>query len=677
MTLKKWTLPEIRKGGEIHGKYGEFLGDILLAGGFTSDSEVNGFYGCSELSDPFLMTDMQRAAEVIDSSAENGEKIVVYGDYDCDGVTAAAMLYSYLEEIGAEVEYYIPERSDGFGMNIPALEKLVENGAQLIVTVDNGISANKEAEFLKEKGVKLVITDHHSQTGEIPICEACVNPNRNDDTSPFKELCGAGVVLKLLIALCQNEDFILDNYADLAAVGTVGDVMPLYGENRLIVQKGLKSIKEGQNFGLRALIEKAGTSLSNITAEDLAFKICPRINCAGRITSAKIAARLLLSDGPERASTLAEELNGLNSKRKALSDEIYADIEKQIEQDPSIVYERVIVLAGEGWSVGMLGLVCSKVVEKYGKPTVVISIENGLARGSCRSVGNFSIHKMLMSCADVFDNYGGHPMAGGFSLSADKVEVLKSKILEFARENYPIMPDAELVFSRETRIDELNVKTVELIENLAPFGEGNRKPLLLFKNCTVSSRAPMKNGKFVSFTARQGNASVRAYSFEISYDDFFVENNMSADIAAYAQINDYNGRKSVELHFIDFRPSGFDQSRFFAAKRAYEAIRRGEGCDERLYPRVVPQSREDLMKIYDMLVKFGGKYSLKQLAAFNKSVNYCMMMIAADAFVEAGMFEKDGERLKKINVSGKRDLFKEGLLSRIQLKDGKVLAVNQ
>ena len=676
MTLKKWTIPEITRGGEISGKYGDFLGDILLADGFISNKEIDEFFGCGKLSDPFLMTDMHKAVEVITESVENGEKIVVYGDYDCDGVTSAAMLYSYLEMIGAEVELYIPERANGFGMNIPVLEKLTANGAQLIVTVDNGVTANKEAEYLKEKGVKLVITDHHRQNGEIPLCEACVDPNRLDDVSPFKDLCGAGVALKLLIALEGDEEFILENYSDLAAVGTVGDVMPLCGENRLIVIRGIESIKNEQNTGLNALIKKAGIKSRSITSEDLAFKICPRINCAGRIASADKAARLLLSDTPESAENIAEELNELNSKRKSLSDEIYASAEKQIAERPELINERVIVLAGENWHLGMIGLVCSAIAEKYGKPTVVISVENGMGRGSCRSVGNFSIHKMLMSCGDIFTAFGGHSMAGGFSLPADKIEELREEIYKFAREYYPIMPDPELYLCRETKLEELTVETIRLVERLAPFGEGNKKPLFLFRNCTVNSKSPMSGGKYVSFLARQGKTSLRAYSFDFSFDSFFAENGSQVDIAAYAEINEYNGNTNEELRFVDIRPSGFIQDRFFAAKRTYETIKRNEGCDGRLFPRVVPQSREELVKIYDLLRKNGEKMTLEQLAVFDGSVNYCMLKIAADAFLEAGMFEQSGQYLKPVKLEGKRDMFKEGLLSRITVKDGKVLFIN-
>lgn len=673
--MNKWVLPSLNGGAEIREKYGDFIGEVLLSKGFASNAEIDSFYGCKELSDPFLLTDMDRAVEVISDCAQNGEKIVVYGDYDCDGVTSAVMLYSYLESLGAEVEMYIPERSDGFGMNIPALKRLAENGAGLIVTVDNGISANKEAEFLKENGVRLVITDHHRQNGELPECEACVNPNRDDDLSPFKELCGAGVVLKLLIALEENEDYILESYADLAAVGTIGDVMPLCGENRFIVKKGLEKLALSPNIGLAALCEKAGVKTAGLSAEDAAFRLCPRINCAGRISSADLAARLLLSESVEQAQTLAEELNALNAERKRINDDICAQTERQISENPILASERVVVLSGNGWHVGIIGLACSRIVEKYGKPTVVISVENGIARGSCRSVEGFSVHKMLMSCADILDNFGGHLMAGGFSLKAERVEELRKRIFAYARENYPVMPDPVLPLSREARLNELTLEKVRLMERLKPFGEGNKKPLLLIRNVTVSSKSAMAGGRYISFTARQGNISMRAYSFGFSHGEFFPDNGAVVDLAAYAEINTFNDNTSVELRFEDFRPSGFNQERFFAAKRAYDELKTGEGCDERLLPRIVPQSRGDLMKIYDLFRSSGARLTAERIAQLDGSINYCMLKITADAFVEAGMLIQDGAFLKPVPIKEKRDLFKEGLLSKIAVKDGKVIVV--
>lgn len=675
--MNKWTVPEVRQSGEIIGKYGDFLGRVLLAQGFSSNAEIDRFFGCKELSDPFLMKDMKRAVEVISDSVENGEKIVVYGDYDCDGVTAAVMLYSYLETLGAEVEFFIPERSDGFGMNIPALKRLIENGAQLVVTVDNGISANKEAEFLREQGVKLVITDHHPLNGDIPVCEACVNPSREDDTSPFKSLCGAGVVLKLLIALEEDAEYVLDNYADIAAVGTIGDVMPLCGENRYIVKRGIEKLKgNSPNLGLAAICEKAGVKIPKITAEDFAFKICPRINCAGRIASADIAANLLLSVDAERARLIAEDLNALNNGRKEMGDATYEEITQMISDDPSLVAQRVIVLSGKGWNPGIIGLICSRLVEKYGKPTVVISVnEEGMARGSCRSVEGFSIHKMLMSCAEGLSDFGGHPMAGGFGLREENIEAFREKIRSYARENHRVMPDPRLYLSGEIKLEELTLERVMLIERLAPFGQGNRKPLFVIRNCRVTAKTQLSGGKYVSFKATQGNVTMKAYSFEFSYNDFFAENGGTVDLAAYAEISEYNGNTSVELRFVDFRPSGFPEDSFFEAKRTYDSLTIGEGCAEGLYVRVAPRERKLLIKIYELFRKYGERLTVEQIAVCDQSINYCMLRMTADAFIEAGIAEKQGEYLKLVPTTEKRDLFNNGLLSRIKVKNNRVWIV--
>ncbi len=397
--MKQWTVPAAvtAANNEITAEFGDFLGGILIRRGIVTLDSARAFFGCDSLSDPMLMSDMRQAAEMVRSAIDEDKRITVFGDYDCDGVCSTVMLYSYLEAQGADVDFYIPDRSEGFGMSVAALEKIAANGTELVITVDNGISAVKEAEFLKSKGVELLITDHHQPNASLPECGACVDPNRADDPSPFKDLCGAGVVLKLLIALEEDEDFVLESYADLAAVATVGDVVPLKGENRYIVQRGLDNIRNEQNAGLTALIKSARCHIEDISSNDLAFRICPRINAAGRIANAEKAVRLLLcEDDADTAGRLVEELELLNNKRKTAENKILEDVQKQTAEDPGILKERVIVLTGEGWHHGVIGIVCSKILEKYDKPVVMISNENGKARGSVRSIEGFSVHNMLM-----------------------------------------------------------------------------------------------------------------------------------------------------------------------------------------------------------------------------------------------------------------------------------------
>lgn len=666
--MRKWIVSEspISPESEIVREFGEFLGGILIRRGIVSMDIAREFFSCGKLSDPFLLSDMKSLVDVVENALNEDKKIVIYGDYDCDGTAATAMLYSYLEAQGADVDFYIPDRSEGYGMNIDALKKLVDQGAELIITVDNGISAVEEARFLKENGVELAITDHHQPGEKLPECAACVDPNRADDMSPFKELCGAGVVLKLLIALEGDEDFVLDRYADIAAVATIGDVMPLKGENRFIVQRGLESIRNEQNAGLARLIRSAGRSCGSITATELAYTVCPRINAAGRISTADKAVRLMLcEDDSDTAGRIAEELSELNAKRREEENRILDDVREQIAREPMLVKQRVIVLSGEGWHNGVVGIVCARILEKYGKPVVMMSSQNGEARGSARSIEGFPIYKMLAACSGVLTRYGGHTGAGGFSLPADKVGEFTKQILEYANANYPKMPSPALIAGGEISGRDLTVENVKKLELLEPFGESNELPVFLLRGCTVKSKRSLSDGKYTSFEIENDGVTLRVISFKLPFAKFFPEVGERIDLAACAEINEYNGKESVQLKLADYRPEGFREDRFFAASRVYEEISRGEGCDKRLAPRVVPQSREELMKIYDLIKKSGGRKTLEELAVFDGSVNFCMLSITTDAFCEAGMIRIDGGCPAIVPVKEKKDLFGSGLIARL------------
>ncbi len=664
--MKKWIVPAgERFGGEICTEYGDILGNILMSRGIRTLDDADSFFGEGEFFEGEPPADLYKAVKTINEALDNGVKITVYGDYDCDGVTSAVMMYSYLESLGAEVDYYIPDRSEGFGLNIPALEKIIGGGTGLIITTDNGINAISEAEYIRDRGVKLVVTDHHQQGDELPVCEACVDPNRRDDLSQFKDLCGAGVVLKLLCALEENKEFILDNFADLAAVGTIGDVVPLKGENRFIVKKGIEVMRKGGNIGLAGLIYKQGLSPKTVTSADIAFKICPAINSAGRVSSADKAVRLFLSEGESEAQRCCEVISELNAKRREIEQKISEDIEKQIENDPSIVGKRVIFLSGEGWHAGVIGIVSARIAEKYGKPTIVVSVENGEGRGSCRSVGSFSMYRLLKACSAYLIKFGGHPMAGGFSMKADEIPDLRRKIEQYTLQNYTVMPDAELYADLRVLGEELTVENVKSLDRLEPFGAGNEKPVFMLENCELKSKRSLKEGKYIAFEVKSGGAILRGVSFKIPYNGFAAETGDRIDIIAAAEINEYNGTQSVQLRLIDYRPSGFREDRFFAARRAYEAIQRKEGFDRRLVSRIIPQSREELKKIYDLIRKYDGRFTLEQIAVFDGSVNYCMLKIAADAFAEADIIKYANGYAKPLPVTGKRDLFGQGLLAEL------------
>lgn len=669
--MKKWIVANApaNGGGDVMREFGDFFGSILMRRGINTMEAAQDFFACQSLSDPLLMKDAEKAVEIIRRALDDGRKITVFGDYDCDGVTATAIMYSYLEAQGADVEYYIPTREEGYGMSIPALERIVSGGTELVITVDNGISAVKEAQFLKEKGVELLITDHHQPGLELPECAACVDPNRADDSSPFKDLCGAGVALKLLIALEEDEEFVLDTFSHLAAIGTVGDVMPLKGENRYIVRRGLENIKSEQNAGITALIKAAGRSADKMTSTDIAFCVCPRINAAGRMESAEKALRLVLcEDDAETASRIAEELSGLNSRRKDEENKILGEIAEQISRDPLLIKQRVIVLKGEKWHHGVVGLVCSRILEKYGKPVVIISYEGDKARGSMRSVDGFSAHKMLSACSSCLTKFGGHPGAGGFSLDTDKLDEFTSLIHEYSREHYPKMPDDTLLADMETDISRLTMDNVRKLSLLEPCGERNEVPKFLLRGCRVKSKRAMRDGLYTSFDIEQGNSSLRVITFKVPFEKFFPKVDDRIDLIATAEINEYNGTESVQLKLVEYRPAGFREDKFLAAQRVYEEICRGEGCDKRLATRVMPQNRDELIVIYELIKRSNGTMNAEELAIFDGSVNYCALRIALDALAEAGMimYEKEAPKIAQVKGKGRRDMFASGLLAELK-----------
>lgn len=668
--MKKWLCSPAPAGinNEITAQFGELLGGVMLSRGITTLDRAREFFGCSSLSDPLLLKDMESAVDVIRQALDEGKKITVYGDYDCDGVTSTAMMYGYLDAMGAEVEYYIPDRSEGYGMNIPALEKILDQGTELIITVDNGVSAVEEAEYIRQRGAQLVITDHHQPPQELPVCAACVNPHRQDDNSPFKELCGAGVVLKLLCALEEDEEFVMEQYAELAAVGTIGDVMPLVGENRYIVRRGIEDIRASQNIGIDRLLRTAGVSPESVDATTVAFSICPRINAAGRIAAADKAVQLLMADSPEQAGLLSEELNLMNENRRAEEARIMEDVSRQLESDPSILRERVLVVSGEGWHHGVIGIVAARLLEKYGKPVLMISVENGEARGSARGVDGFSIYKLLDRCSRVLTKFGGHPKAGGFSLPADRIGDFRQMVYAFCRECYPKMPEYTVSADMEITGDRLTEEALNNLSQLEPCGEGNQRPVFLLRNCTVESKRALKDGRYTSFELRSGGVKLKALCFGIPFAKFHPEQGSMVDIIAAAELNEFRGVKSVTLKVQELRPSGFREDRFFAAQRTYEEISRGEGCDSRLAPRVIPD-RNALMAVYDLLRKYGGAMSAEELCIYGGSdLNYCMLRIALDTFASAGMAEQsaDADTVRLIPVTHKTDLMASGFLADLR-----------
>lgn len=640
--MKKWI---VRKPNKEYSavlmretNISSLCADVLSARGFESSADAARKFFIDELFDPFLLKDMREAADIINEAIENGDRICIYGDYDCDGITSTVILYSYLECMGADVIYRLPERNEGYGLNADVVKEISENGVKLIVTVDNGISAIEEAKLIYSLGMKLVVTDHH-QPGEIlPQAEAVVDSHRKDCPSVFKNLCGAGVVLKLIAAMEGGDYSIaLNEYCELAAIGTVADIVELSGENRFIVSRGLELLENSERPGINALL-KISRVKTPLTSSSIAFGIAPRINASGRFGSPALAARLLLTEDENEAEMLALQLDELNESRKKTENDIIESISAYINENPRVINERVMILSGKDWHHGVIGIVAARMVEKFDKPCFVITIEGGQARGSARAFGNFSVYKALDYCKSVLTRYGGHMGAGGFSLNTCDVAEFEGLLLEYAKENFESMPVPEIVAEKIILPQEITIENVEDLKILQPFGEGNSQPVFAAIGAEILQILPLSNGIHTKLKLKYGEKIISALLFRHSPDELMLKQGDKADFMFTLETQVYNGNKNISIIIKDFRRSGIKQNGFFAAKDTYEKVKRQEALPEAYYKKICPD-RQELVAVYKKLVL--AKYSMETLymSLMSESMNYCKLRLCADIFEELGLAE--------------------------------------
>ena len=677
MSIKQWKLNHIsaEKSRILSSEYDlpPLVSDVLVGRGLDTPQAVEDFFSAdSDFFDPFSILDMDRAAERILQALERDEKIAVYGDYECDGVTATAILYQYFVSIGANAVYYIPERDgEGYGLNAAAVQSLSEQGVGLIVTVDNGISAVAEVNLVKRLGLDIVITDHHQPGDTLPDAAAVVDPHRKDCGSPYRYLCGAGVALKLVAALEDgNMDSAVEYFGDLAAIGTIGDVVPLTGENRKLVKRGLQMLQNTENMGLNALLQLAGLEDKTLTAENVAFGIVPRINAAGRMGSARLAMELLLCESEEEAADLAQKINDLNKQRQQQEIFIMEDIERLLSEHPEKLKERVLVLAGENWHHGVIGIVSAKISERFSKPNLLISVDGKEATGSARSFGEFSLFKALTSCSSLLTKYGGHKQAAGFSLPTENIEGFSREINRYAREYFDEMPRYTYVIDRTLTAEEMTVENIEQLELLQPFGAENQSPVFLVKQLKVSAITPLSDNKHIKITFEtEHKKSFQGLYFGMSTDRFCFEIGNTVDLVASVGINEYNGRKSVSVKIKDIRPSDFPESQFFSAKTAYEKITQGEPVDSRLKGRILP-SRDEIAFLYQLLKKNRGFHQdveLLYIKIMETKLNYCKFRFVLDILNELRLIELSplGNDITVPEQVQRVDLNNSGILQRL------------
>ena len=670
VTMKKWKIntPDREITDNLVKATGlsPFICKILASRGITSRAEAELFFNSNELSDPYDILDMDKAVEAINEALEKGEKIAVYGDYDCDGITSTYMLFNYLESQGGEVCWYIPDRDEGYGLNKPAIDLLEKQGVSLIITVDNGISAFEEAKYISEKGIKLVITDHHQPPEELPEALAVVDPHRKGDNSDFKYLAGCGVVLKLIMAMENDVESVMMQYADIAAIGTVGDIVSLTGENRIIVRNGLEYMKHSDNDGVIRLLKQCGIDEGDeVNSTLLAFTLCPRINAAGRVSSPKIAMELLLTDNPSSAAAKASELSEMNNLRQQSETKILTEVEEQLRQNPDLLNKPVLIVSGEGWSHGIIGIISSRLLHKYGKPNIVITKEGDTARGSGRSTEGLSLYKLLDSCKDLLIRFGGHTKAAGLTLDTERIEDFTKAAYEYCEKEIT-EPAIETVYAdAEILPSELNISNTRLLENLEPFGEGNHSPVFLLKDCLINSKKKLKEGKYVSFNFTFGGSEYRAIDFGRSYDAFPCSEGDRVDIMAALEINEYNDRRSISVRVKDIRLCGFNEARFLAAKTAYENYRCGK-IDKRLIVRMIP-TEEEMKKVFD-IIRTSSCLSKAEFLADKAGINCCKFGIVTDVFEEFSLIEKDipTDSIKILPTKTKADLSKSEILANLK-----------
>ena len=687
MSIKRWRV--LRHDDTAAEKFAEeagipkLLAVLLQTRGIEDETAANGFFsGEPELSDPFAIADMDKAAERIGRAIEGFEKIAVYGDYDADGVTATAMLYSYLETCGADVMYYIPEREgEGYGLNVQAVDTLHKQGVRLIVTVDNGVSSVEEIAYANSLGIDTVVTDHHRTREILPAACAVVDPCRPGCRCPYKDFAGVGVAFKLITAL-EGPDCdpipLLDNYADLVAVGTIGDVVPLTGENRRLVKAGLALMRRTDRVGLRALMEQAGLDGTKLTSESVAYGIVPRINATGRIGSPDRAVRLLVSESPEEAGELVAEICGDNDCRRQIESEVLKEALEKLEREPKLLLDRVLVVSGENWHHGVIGIVSARLTERFGKPSVVISVTGNEAKGSGRSVEGFSLFEAVCFCSDLLTKFGGHPMAAGLSLPSENVSAFRERINRYAASLEGPMPVPVRPVDCLLEPADLTLEIPKLMHTMEPFGTGNPSPAFGLFGMVISEITPVGGGNHLRVSVKKENGTVRCMKFRTTLEEFPYREGDTVDLAVSLEAREYNGRSTLSIVIRDMRPSGEDEEEIISGFALYEKFMRGETLSEREALLLTP-SRVDFAAVYRTLRlerEFHGPLESLYSRLPVPAPPFGKLPVALAVLAEHGLIHltktTDTYTISLVQTRGKVDLFRSRILSDLNrfVKDG-------
>lgn len=688
---------------------------LVLRGCETPDAAHDFLAKRTELfHDPFQIKDMREAGMTLMRAVDTGKKIAIYGDYDVDGVTSVCALYLYLRSMGANVSYYIPSRiTEGYGVSEEAVRRLAADGVQVIVTVDTGVTAVAEIALAYELGMQVVVTDHHECGETLPSAEAVVNPHRADDENPFKDLAGVGVVFKLLCALeiLRNPDAPVSHcvrrvclkYADLIAIGTVADVMPVRDENRLIVAFGLKRIEDDPREGVRALLNAANSESKSaqkrrVTSSMIGFTLAPRINAAGRLGDAALAVQLFLSEDAESADSLARRLCDLNRQRQNEENRIADAAYARIDAEYDLTADPVVVLADEYWHHGVIGIVASRITERYGCPTVLISFErpesgdapamaqpDDLGKGSGRSVPGMNLYDALNACSDLLEKFGGHELAAGLTVRRDKLREFKERLNAYARTCFQEgLPAPTLEAECELTSEELTLEQAEELYALEPFGVANPVPVFVTYSMTIADITAVGAGKHIRFRMEKDGVSVTAMYFRHGLADIDAYPGERVDVMYQLDVNEFQGVRSLQMIVKDIRLAEDVRRKERAEHTLYAAtlscIQEEKPLAADTLPYVLPV-RSDFAAVYSTLkreIKLGHEvYSIRALRHLLRAsgihIGYCKLKFILSVFGELRILnveipdeEREIYRFRLVNAQGKTSLDRSVLLQKLR-----------
>ena len=672
MSRKKWCVASCDKdlACNVASRFDidPFAALLLVSRGITDEDEIRDFFSDdSILSDPFEIKDMDKAVARITEAMDNGERIAVYGDYDADGITSTALLYQFLEINGCDVITYIPDRNEeGYGLNMDAILKLKEKGVNLIITVDNGISAIEEAEYIKQLGMDLVITDHHKAGNVIPDAVAVVDPHRADCPSTFKLWAGVGVTFKLLCAVCGDDEEMLDSFADLVTIGTIGDIVSLTGENRTIVKRGLKMLNGQSHPGIEMLKRVAGVEDKQINATSVAFSLVPRINAIGRMSHGIKALDLLICEDEITAGNIAVTIDDSNVRRQETEKEITAEAEAQILANPDMLNDRVLIFVGENWHGGVIGIVASRLVQKYGKPCLVITDDGVEAKGSARSIDGFNLYDAISYAKEHLSHFGGHTLAAGFGMPSENLPGFMACVQDYARTVE--MPFACVNLDCKIRPQFINADILDVIAQLEPFGAGTPQPMFGLFSMTISAITPIGSGKHLRINLKRDNTTVQAMLFSVTQKEFPYLVGDVVDLAVRLERNEYMGQVRVSVYIKEIRMSGTDDEVYLKSVRLYEKIKRKEKLTKNKAVFAIP-SRQLSADVFRFIRDAGGWSYDTDILCYrlgDDGRSACKILVAIDAFCQLGIFKKENGKILINDITHKVDLDSSEILGYLK-----------